>query len=407
MHRSFIAVILVAAAPAIADSTQLETITFSQALGDGAGAPELAGARDAADLAARVPLPRAWSPLAITFAPGLRLAPEDERGVEGGITVQQAVPLGATTAARRSTRDAQAERRRASAAAVELDSKLAAASAWIDSWAARARLASAERDLVLARSIADATTRGASAGAFTAPEIADARAFVAEALARRIDAAGAVTDAGFALAATTHRPRIVGADGPLPAPEIAAPAAWPELVARAHRLPEVAARRLVARAERVRAVEERASRRPQLVLGGELVRDAPGALTAIASIGVLLPHDDGAREAGLALVEARDADGLADGLAARGALALDRALHDVEHTGELLAALERELGPAADDAAQRRARAFAVGETTVVELLAAQRTALAAHARISDAQAAHAWARVRAWLLLAATEVAP
>lgn len=407
MHRCFIAVILVAAPPAIADSTQLETITFAQAIGDSAGLPELAAAHAAAAVAARVPLPRAWSPLAITFAPGLRLAPENEGGVEGGITVQQAVPLGATTAARRSTREAQAERRRARAAALALDSRLAAASAWIDSWAAGARLANAERDLVLARSIAEATTRGASAGAFTAPEIADARAFVADALARRIDAAGAVTDTGFSLAATTHRPRILAAAGPLPAPEIAVAAAWPELVARAHRLPEVAARRLVARAERVRAVEERASRRPQLVLGGELVRDAPGALTAIASIGVLLPHDDGAREAGLALVEARDADGLADGLAASGALALDRALHDVEHTGELLAALERELGPAADDAAQRRARAFALGETTVVELLAAQRTALAAHARISDAQAAHAWARVRAWLLLAATEVAP
>jgi cobalt-zinc-cadmium efflux system outer membrane protein len=169
----------------------------------------------------------------------------------------------------------------------------------------------------------------------------------------------------------------------------------------------VAARRLVARADRARALEERANRGRQLVFGAELLRDGPAALSAIVSLGVTLPHDRGQREAELALADASEADGQAEGLAERGAIELERALHDVEHTSELLGALERDLVPAADDAARQRTRAFELGETTVVELLAAQRTALAAHARVSDAQAAQAWARVRAWLLLEATEVAP
>jgi len=394
-------------APASAEAPRVVTISFEQAIGDGAKLPELVGAITAADVAARAPLPRAWAPFTITIAPGLRLAPAPDRGVEGGVAIQQAVPLGAPNDARRATRDAIAARRSATAVGLALDLRLAAATAWIASWGARERLASAERDLVLARSIAEATARGAAVGAFTAPELADARAFVAEAVARRIDAEGVVADTAFELAATTHHQGRVMAEGPLPSPEISAHAGWPELVARARRLPAVAARRLVARADRARAIEERANRGRQLVFGGELLRDGPGALVAIASIGLTLPHDRGQRDAQLALADASEADGQAEGLAARGAIELERALHDVEHTGDLLTALERDLVPAADDAARQRTRAFELGETTVVELLTAQRTALAAHARVSDALAAHAWARVRAWLLLDATEVTP
>ncbi|MEZ4359433.1 MAG: TolC family protein [Kofleriaceae bacterium] len=406
---SFIPVALIAAipSPVAAEVQEVATLTFEQAVADGAGLPELAGARGAAELAAKAPLPRAWAPLTLTFAPGFRHAPTDARGIEGGISLQQAIPLGPVSEARRATRDALASRRAATAAALALEQRLAAASAWIESWRVRALLASAERDLALARRLSDVTTRGGAVGTFTAPELADARAFVAEAVARRVDAEGLVADAAFELAATTHRRGRVLAEGDLPAPAIARRAQWPELVERARRLPAVAARRLIARAERARALEERAVRGRQLLLGGELLRDGPGALSVVASVGLTLPHDRGGREAALALADAAEAEGQAEGQAARGALELERALHDVEHTGELLAVLETELVVAADEAAQARTRAFELGETTVVELLAARRTALAAHARVSDAQAAHAWARVRAWLLLEATEVTP
>jgi hypothetical protein len=110
----------------------------------------------------------------------------------------------------------------------------------------------------------------------------------------------------------------------LPAPEISAHAEWTELVGRARRLPAVAARRLVARADRARAIEERANRGRQLVFGGELLRDGPGALSAIVSIGMTLPHDRGQREAKLALADATEADAQAEGLAARGAIELER-----------------------------------------------------------------------------------
>ena len=137
------------------------------------------------------------------------------------------------------------------------------------------------------------------------------------------------------------------------------------------------------------------------------MRDGPGALTAMISIGVMLPHDRGQREEAMAIADASEAEGVAEGLAARGAIQLERALHEVDHTGELLDTIERDLIPAADDAVRQRARGFELGETTIVELLAAQRIASAAHARVADARAAHAWARVHAWLLLQATEVTP
>jgi cobalt-zinc-cadmium efflux system outer membrane protein len=383
------------------------TLSFAEAIGDSENLPELVGARAARDTTASANVARAWSPVVVTVAPAFRFRPTEQRGLEGSIAVEQAISLGAGAPARRATRDAVAARRSAAASALALESRLAAASAWLDSWAARARLAAAERDLALARSVADAITRGGAAGAFTTPEIADARAFLAEAVARRIDVEGMVADAGYALAAATGRGGRALAEGDLPHPALPDAARWPALVARATRLPAVEARRLAARAEQVRAIEEQAGRAPQIVLGGEVVRDGPGAWSAIARVGVALPHDRGEREAAFARAEARDLAGQAEALARRGAVELERALHDVEHTGELLAALERELVPAADQAATLRTRAFAVGETTVVELLASQRTALAAQGRVSDARATHAWARVRAWLLIQATEVTP
>jgi cobalt-zinc-cadmium efflux system outer membrane protein len=393
-------------ATALAESP-VATMSFSEALGDSAGLPELAGARAAIAATASASIPGVWAPTVVTVSPAFRFRPTEQRGLEGGLAVQQAISLGAGPAARRETRDGIAARRAAAAAALALESRLAAAFAWIESWAAGARLAAAEHDLTLARSVADAITRGGAAGAFTTPEVADARAFVAEAVARRIDAEGMVADAAFALAAATGRAGRVIAEGDLPHPALVEPGRSSELVARATRLPVVAARRLAARAEQLRAVEERAGRAPQVILGADLVRDGPAAWAAIASVGVALPHDRGEREAAFARAEARDLEGQAEALARRGAVELERALHDVAHTGELLAALERELVPAADQAATLRTRGFQVGEATVVELLASRRTALAAHARVADARADHARARVRAWLLIQATEVVP
>jgi len=382
-------------------------LRFHEAVGLAGELPALVAVREAAAAERRIAVPRPWSSLVFEVTPRLRLAPERDRGAEGGVRVQQAFPLGDVRGARRALLEANADVRVAMAAAEQLEARLSAASTWIDGWAARERLAAAERDLELARAVLAITDKGTKAGAFTAPELADARAFVAEAEVRRIDAEGQVADAGFALARATARTGRIAAAGALPEVPLPEHAAWPALLARAAKSPDVVARRMAARAARARAVEERAARGTQLIVGGELVKDAPDGWVAGVTLGIGLPHDRGQREARQAEVEARLADTQAAALATNATVELDRALHEVAHTSELLAQLRDALVPAADDAAARRQRAFEVGETTTVELLAARRVALAAHVRLADARAAHAWARVRAWLLLSAAEVSP
>lgn len=378
-------------------------VTFEEALGLAGQLPELVTMREVAGAERAIGLPRPWQPLSLFVTPQARLAPGGSRGAEGGLAVQQYVPLADINGARRQLLERQADARLARAAAAQLDVQLATASAWIDAWAARERRAAAEREFELARSIVAVTERGLAAGVFTAPELADARAFLAEADVRRTDAEGEVTHSGFVLAQAMARTGLILAAGALPQAPLPPPTAAGELVARARRLPAVSARQLASRVARARAVEERASRRTQLILGAEMFRDEPGALVAGMTLGLYLPHDGGQREAREAELEARTADAEAAQLVARAASSLENALHEVEHTREVLDKLRDLLVPAAEEAAARRQRAVEIGESTVVELLAARRTALLAQARLTEAQAAHAWARVEAWLLLEAS----
>jgi len=95
------------------------------------------------------------------------------------------------------------------------------------------------------------------------------------------------------------------------------------------------------------------------------------------------------------------ARGEAEEAAALAATELARALHEVEHTGEILEATEKELLPAAEASARLREASMRAGETTVLEVLVARRGWAAARAKLTRARAAHAWASVKLWLLLA------
>lgn len=378
------------------------SITFERALGLARELPALVAMRQGARDQRGIALPLAWHPLQLLVTPQRRLAPSGAGGFEGVISVQQQIPLADINGARRDVLERMADVQEARAAAATLENRLVTASAWIAAWRARERRAVAEREYELAKTILAVTERGVSLGVFTAPELADAKAFLAEADLRRTDAEGELAHDGFELAKATARAGSLFADGALPAVPLPAADVTRQLLARAKQMPAVAAKRLAARASRARAAEERALRKPQLILGGEMFRDEPGGLVAGVTLGVSWPHDRGQREAREAELEARLADAEAAQLVARSASELESALHEVEHTAESLAKL-RVLVPAADDAATRRQRAVEIGESTIVELLAARRTALLARARLTDAEAAHAWARIEAWLLLEAT----
>lgn len=399
-----IAALLLAASPTMAGA-QPTRVTFEQALGLAEQLPELVVMRSVAAAERTLALPLPWQPLTLSFTPQLRLRPRASRGPEGGIAVQQSVPLADINGARRQVLERQADARTTRAAAAHLEARLAIARAWIAAWVAREQRVVAEREYELARAIVDVTERGLAAGVFTAPELADAKAFLAEASVRRIDADGEITHTGFVLAREMVKTGEVHADGTLPDAPLPPVDITGELVARAQRMPAVIARRLATRVALARAAEEKASRGPQVIVGAEVFRDEPGGVVGGVTLGLTLPHDRGQREAREAQLEARVAEAEATQLVARAVNHLEDALHEVTHTGEVLRELRDQLVPAADEAARRRQRALEIGESTIVELLAARRTALLARARLTDAQAAHAWARIQAWLLLEASRV--
>lgn len=378
-------------------------VTFEEALGLAEQLPVLVAGRVAAQQERALPLQLPWQPLLITATPQLRIAPEDARGVEGGLAVQQYIPLGDVRGAKREVLERQADARAAAVAASTLERKLSVAAAWIVTWRARERRAVADREYDLAREILGITERGRAAGVFTAPEVADAKTFMAEVDLRRTDAEGELAQAGFELAKAMGRTGKVEPARALPAAPLPASDVATELVARAATLPRVAAKRLVARVERARAAEERSTRRAQLVVGAEAFRDEPGGFVAGITLGVALPHDRGEREAREAELASRIAEAEASQLSVEAVSQLESALHEVAHTEEVLVKLRDQLVPAADEAATQRQRALEVGEGTLVELLMARRTALQARARLTDARAAHAWARIEAWLLLEST----
>ncbi|MDX2091390.1 MAG: TolC family protein [Kofleriaceae bacterium] len=391
---------VVAAAAAHADPTG---VTFDEALGLTDQLPVLVVAREVAAAERTIELPRPWQPLLVFATPQLRVAPRAARGLEGGVALQQYVPLGDINGARRDVLARQADERLARAAATQLERRLEAAAAWIAAWSARERQLITEREYELARAIADVTARGLAAGVYIAPELADAQAFLAETDLRRTDVEGEVMHAGFTLARAMARTGSVRANGALPTAPLPPLLTTEELRVRARAMPAVAATRLSARVARARAAEEKATRATQVIVGAEAFRDEPEALVTGLTVGLALPHDRGERAHREALLAARLADAEAAQRVARAVTELEDALHEVEHTHEVLVKLRDQLVPAAEDAAARRKRAYELGESTIVELLSAQRTALLARARLTDAEAKHAWARITAWLLLEAT----
>ncbi len=381
-------------------------LSFDEALGLAEQAPAVAGAREAAlahrELGGRISSQTANPELRVE--PGYRLSSTGAATrVEGSASLSQSWNLAGLSGRRREAARAEAEQLGAQARAAALGRRLAAAQAWIDLWAAQAALTQAREEAELARDLAERTSRAASQGLLTRADAADAAAYRAEARLLALSVEGEVTELGFSLARETSRPALaLATSGALPGPQLPPKADWPGLVERAGGLPEIAARRIAARAESARAAEARAARGTHLSLGAALQRDNLGEYVAFGQVGVTLPlFDRGEREAAVFAAGAARARGEAED-AARGAAAeLARAFHEVEHSGEVMAELERGFLPAAVEAARLRELTLTAGEATVFEVLVARRAAAAARGRLERARGAHAWARVKVWLELA------
>lgn len=381
-------------------------VTFDDALGLAREAPIVTGIERAAtvsqEIGGRVST-MASNPL-VVVSPGVRILPLGSAGPEGAIGVSQSWSLSGLGQARKDAVKAEHATLTAEARATALVQRMHAAKDWLDLWAAQKVAAVASQEADVARDLTKLAEKAANAQAATRADTADARAYLAEAKLAVIDSEGEVFERGTELArdiaAKTADP--VSASGELPAPSLPDASTWPSALVKASMLPSVQAKAFAARAERARSEEEGAMRGAHVIVGVEVRREAPDGFLATGTVGLTLPvFDRGERERSVSEARAARFDGekRAATLDARTEMAL--AFHEVEHTGEIVAAVKGELLPALVEAADAREQLFRAGDGTMVDVLTARRRVLAAKARLVRAQAANAWARVKVWMLLA------
>ncbi len=381
-------------------------VTFDEALGFAQKGPTVSAVERAAavskEIGGRVST-MASNPL-VTVQPGLRILPRASVGPEATIGVSQSWNLSGLGQARKDAVKAEGDALTAEARAIALVTRMHAAKDWLDLWAAQrvAAVASAEADV--ARDLTKLAEKAASAQAATRADTADARAYLAEAKLAVIDSEGEVFERGTVLArdvaAKTADP--LSASGELPEPSLPDASTWPSALVKAERLPSVQAKAFAARAEKARSQEEGAMKGTNLLLGVEVRRESPDGFLAMGTVGLTLPvFDRGERERSVSEARAARFEGekRAATIDARTEMAL--AFHEVEHTGEIVAAVKGELLPALVEAAAAREQLFRAGDGTMVDVLTARRRVLAAKARLVRAQAANAWAKVKVWMLLA------
>ncbi len=288
--------------------------------------------------------------------------------------------------------------------------RLRAARAWVELWTAERLWEAIERELKIALELEGLVAKAVAAQAATRAELAEAQTFTAEIEQALLAAEGERYERGLDLAQqiASASTGALGTTGGLPTPplpDLSSEAAQRLLLERAAALPEVARRRLEERVERARAVEERAARGTQLGVGVVLQRDAPGGLVASGMIRVtpsLFEH--GQRERATLLAEAERAAQQVRASSIEARVELERTLHEVEHTAAVATGLEGKLVPSSRASAEAKRRIFRAGESTLFEVLTAERIAVAAAGRLERARAQAAWAKVKLWLLLLAME---
>lgn len=382
-------------------------ITFEQAMGLAAVAPTVTGAARA--LAAKRGFDRkisrlTWNPQ-LLVQPGFRLLPDDAREPELIAEAVQPWSLAGHGAARLRAAFTEEGLLAAEARAAAVAQKLDVARAWIDAWATQEVLATAQKQERVAAELERLIARAAALGALTRADVADARAFHAEARLNILAAEGESFERGLDLARETALggDAPLRAEGALPSPALPPEADWPRWVERAGRLPAVEAAALRERVERARQVEVRAANASVMAAGLSIQRDAPGGFVVSAILRATpAVFDRGERDRGTLAAATERLAGERRQAEITARVALTRAMHEVQHNDAVVEALRGDLLPASREGADARRRIFEAGEATVLEVLHAERLALGTEIRLHRAVAAQAWARVKLWLLLAA-----
>jgi cobalt-zinc-cadmium efflux system outer membrane protein len=394
-------------------AAEVRGVTFDEAIGLGAGAPEVEGERRA--LAARRNGDRRLPGMAgnpeVFVMPGWRLTPSGNEGLEVQVSVAQPLSLAGLPGARRRAAAREREELGARVRARALERRLAIARAWLDLRVAEEQLDLAAREQEVAAGLAAGTGRLVGTGERSLVAEREARTYQAEVALRRLDAEGRAYETRVALAAALAAgPRglsgaAVRTAGAWPSPELPQGAALGRLAARALDLPDVVAARLAAAVARARGAEAEAAAGAVLSPGVYVQRDSPGGLVLYGMLTATLPvFDRGQRARSVAAGEAERLAGEARRREIDARALLVRAVHEVQHQRERERALAEDLEPQTAALLALEERLLASGEAAPFRVFEARRRFLEVARRRIDAHGARVWAEVELWLLLAALD---
>lgn len=342
----------------------------------------------------------------LAIQPGWRVARSQDQGPEAQVSLSQPLSLAGLGGARARALTAEEAELEADLVSIRLGERLNAIAAWLGLWSAEGALRSSESELQVATEILQKVERLAAAGALTRADAAAARSYLAEARLQLLAAEGQRFEQQARLAKHLARP------GTLPSTRGAPPEApvppeekWLGLIARAGDSAPAAVARARHAAELARIDEVRALRGTGVQLGVQALRDSPGGLVLFGTATFTLPaFDRGERETATAAALAEKREGEHRDAELESARTLQLALHETAHSGEVLAAVQDALLPAAREAAELRQKQLEAGSTTLLEVLTARRALRAAEGRLWQARADHLFARLEAAELVSALE---
>ena len=283
------------------------------------------------------------------------------------------------------------------------------ARAWLELSYAHKALEVATRERGLAEELARVTLRGVSLGELTAADAADASAYAAEAQLNQLAAEGALADARFELSRSLAVvDRLLDARGEPPQLSALSTHEREQLHARIAAVPAVIEQLRQIELVDARKRELQASHAPQLGVGVLLERGDAASLTALATATLSVPlRERATREHAELDATQRILHGNMEQARARAHVELERLIHDAEHAQRLVEYTERELMPAIDKGLQAREALFRAGESSVLELILARRSALVLRLRQERGRIDRAAALARLSELQRAVQDAP
>ncbi len=341
----------------------------------------------------------------LLFLPGQLIWPREDKGFEMQATITQGWNLSRLGDARNEAAGSERGELTASIRAKALRARLSAARRWIDVATLEQLSGRIERRIRGMEELVAVRERALATGVGTAQQVAAAQVALAQLKAQRLRLEGDAFAAAIELSLAIGRP--VGSDpvetvGDLPHPPLPDDAEIELLIEDVDAAPDVVVARLGETAARARAAEISAAYAPVFTLGAQVERTTFGTWVVFGLTGVTF-QSPGQTRRWASAAEAEAAGAGVDVSSARleARAELEDALHELVHTAAVVELLEHDTLPALNQLVEQRTRAAALGEASRFAIFTTEDQQLAASEALDRARGAHAWARVRIWLLLA------